>query len=137
MRKYILMFEYDSKKFMDINKIIIFKSNLKKLEEQGKTVHMAFYGEASDEELATFMSYFNSLIQKNVCDLSISFRSKELVIENGINNKSIKLSAKNSKEIKNKKFDNIINEYYSDDEAEIRVLPTKDWESIILDFIGE
>ena len=33
MRKYILMFEYDSKKFMDINKIIIFKSNLKKLEE--------------------------------------------------------------------------------------------------------
>ena len=84
------------------------------------------------------MSYFNSLIQKDICNLSISFRTKELIIENGINNKSIKLSAKNAKEIKNKKFDNVINEYYYDDKkTEIKVLPTKDWESIILDLIGE
>lgn len=138
MKRYVLMFEYDSKKFMDIHKLIIFKENLEKIEEKGNCINIVFYGDASNEEFATFMSYFNSLIQKNVCNLSISFRTKELVIENGINNKSIKLSAKNSKEIKNKKFDNIINEYYGDDEkAEIRVLPTKDWESIILDLIGE
>lgn len=138
MKRYVLMFEYDSKKFMDINKIIIFKKNLEKIEEKGNCINMVFYGEASNEEFATFMSYFNSLIQKNICNLSISFRTKELIIENGINNKSIKISAKNAKEIKNKKFDNVISEYYYDDkETEIKVLPTKDWESIILDLIGE
>ena len=137
MRKYILMFEYDSKKFMDINKIIIFKSNLKKLEEKGKTVQMAFYGESSDEELATFMSYFNSLVGKEICNISISFRTKEIVFENGINNKSIKLSSKNAKELQDKKFDSIINEYYSDEDVDIRILPTKDWENLILDLIGE
>lgn len=138
MKRYVLMFEYDSKKFMNINKIILFKNNLKKIEEKGHYINMVFYGDASNEEFATFMSYLNSLIQKNICNLSISFRTKELVIENGINNKSVKLSAKNAKEIKNKKFDNIIHEYYSnDEEIEIKVLPTKDWESIILDLIGE
>lgn len=138
MKKYVLMFEYDSKKFMDVNKIILFKRNLDKVEEKGKSISLVFYGDASNEELATFMSYFNSLVQKDVCKLSISFKTKELVIEKGINNKSIKLSAKNAKEIKDKNFDNIIKEYYCDDEnVEIKVLPTKDWESIILDLIGE
>ena len=28
MKRYILMFEYDSKKFMDVNKVIVFKRNL-------------------------------------------------------------------------------------------------------------
>lgn len=137
MKRYILMFEYDSKKFMNINKIILFKKNLKKIEENGICISMVFFGYASNEEFATFMSYFNNLVQKNICNLSISFRTKELIIENGINNKSIKLSAKNAKEIKNKKFNNIINEYYSnEEEPEIKVLPGKDWESIILDLIG-
>lgn len=136
--RYILMFEYDSQKFMDISKIILFKKNLEKIEEKGNSINMVFYGDVSNEELATFMSYFNNLIQKNICNLSISFRTKELVIENGINNKSIKLSAKNAKEIKDKKFENIINEYYYDNqETEIKILPTKDWENIILDLIGE
>ena len=44
---------------------------------------------------------------------------------------------KNAKEIKNKRFDSIINEYYTEEKKEIKVLPTKDWESIILDLIGE
>lgn len=136
MKKYVLMFEYDSKNFMDINKIIIFKNNLEKIEEKDNNIKLVFYGDASNEELATFMSYFNNLVQKNICNLSISFKTKELVIENGINNKSIKLSAKNAKEIKSKKFDNIINEYYNEN-LEIKVLPTKNWESIILDLIGE
>lgn len=138
MKKYILMFEYDSKKFMDIDKIITFKKNLEKVEKQDNSINMVFYGDVSNEELATFMGYFNKLVQKNICNIAISFRTKELVIENGINNKSIKLSAQNSKEIKNKKFDNIINEYYQNtEEFEIKILPTKDWESVILDLIGE
>lgn len=139
MKRYILMFEYDSKKFMDVNKVIVFKRNLEKIEEKGNYVNMVFYGDASNEEFATFMSYFNNLVEEKICHLSISFKTKELVIENGINNKSIKLSAKNAKEIKNKKFDNVINEYYGKDEEniEIKILPTKDWESIILDLIGE
>ena len=73
MRKYVLMFEYDSKKFMDINKIILFKKNLKKVVEKENNINIVFYGDASNEELATFMSYFNSLIQENICNLSISF----------------------------------------------------------------
>lgn len=139
MKRYILMFEYDSKKFMDLNKVIVFKRNLEKIEEKGNYLNIVFYGEASNEEFATFMSYFNNLVEEKICHLSISFKTKELVIENGINNKSIKLSAKNAKEIKNKKFDNVINEYYGKDEEniEIKILPTKDWESIILDLIGE
>ena len=136
MKDYLLIFEYDSTKFMDINKIIKFRENLEKIEKHGYNISIAFYGDASNEELATFMSYFNSLVQKNICNLAISFKTKELILENGINNKSIKLSAKNAKEIKNKRFDNIINEYYTE-EKEIKVLPTKDWESIILDLIGE
>ena len=35
MKRYVLMFEYDSKKFMNINKIILFKKNLNKIEENG------------------------------------------------------------------------------------------------------
>lgn len=138
MKKYLLMFEYDSKRFMDINKIIRFRENLEKLENQGYSINMVFYGDASNEELATFMSYFNNLLKKDICNIAFSFKTKELIIENGINNKSIKLSAKNAKEIKNKKFDSIISEYYKDNEdAKIKVLSTKDWENVILDFIGE
>lgn len=136
MKKYILIFEYDSNKFMDIDKIITFKKNLDRIEEKNNSINIVFYGDASNEELATFMSYFNNLVQRNICNLSISFKTKELVIEKGINNKSIKLSAQNAKEIKSKKFDNIINEYYNEN-YEIKVLPTKNWESIILDLIGE
>ena len=139
MKRYILMFEYDSKKFMDVNKVIVFKRNLEKIEEKGNYLNIVFYGEASNEEFATFMSYFNNLVEEKICHLSISFKTKELVIENGINNKSIKLSAKNAKEIRNKRFDNVINEYYGKDgeNIEIKILPAKDWESIILDLIGE
>jgi len=138
MKKYILMFEYDSKKFMNLDKIIKFQNNLKQVEENGDTINFVFYGDETNEELATFMGYFNTLVQKDICNFSISFNTKEIVVENGINNKSIKLSAQNAKEIKNKKFDNLIKEYYKYDEnLVIKLLPTKDWESTILDFIGE
>ena len=136
MKKFILIFEYDSKKFMDIDKIIEFKKNLRRIEEKDKSINLVFFGDVSNEELATFMSYFNNLVQRSICNLSISLKTKEVVIENGINNKSIKLSAQNAKEIKSKKFDNLIKEYYQN-EIEIKALPTKNWESIILDLIGE
>lgn len=137
MKKYVLIFEYDSKKFMDINKIIIFKRNVAEIEKKGNYINMVFYGEATNEELSTFMSYFNNLVQRDICNIAISFKTKELIVEKGINNKSIKLSAQNAKEIKNKKFENIINEYYQEENNEIRILPTKNWESIVLDLIGE
>lgn len=135
MSRYVLMFEYDSKKFMNIDKIIQFQHNLKLIEDKNNSVKLVFYGDVTNEEFATFMGYFNTLVQKKVCDIAISFKTKEIIVENGINNKSIKLSAKNAKEIKDKKFDNVIKSYYSDD-VEIKILPTKDWENIVLDLIG-
>lgn len=136
MRNYILMFEYNLKMFMDINKIIEFKNNINLLRKNNKNVKIVFYGETSNEAFATLMGYFNNLVGENICDMSISFKTKEIIIENGINNKSIKLSAKNAKEIKEKRFDNLVKEYYSSlENMEIKVLPTKDWQKLILDFI--
>lgn len=135
MSRYVLMFEYDSKKFMNIDKIIQFQHNLKLIEDKNNSVKLVFYGDVTNEEFATFMGYFNTLVQKKVCDIAISFKTKEIIVENGINNKSIKLSAKNAKEIKDKKFDNVIKSYYSED-IDIKILPTKDWENIVLDLIG-
>lgn len=135
MSRYVLMFEYDSKKFMNIDKIIQFQHNLKLIENKNNSVKLVFYGDVTNEEFATFMGYFNTLVQKKVCDIAISFKTKEIIVENGINNKSIKLSAKNAKEIKDKKFDNVIKSYYSED-IDIKILPTKDWENIVLDLIG-
>ena len=40
-------------------------------------------------------------------------------------------------EVKDKNFDNIIKEYYQKEDISIKLLPTKDWESIVLDLIGE
>lgn len=133
---YVLVFEYSSKNFMNIEKIIEFKKNYKKLINENKRLKMMFYGDASNEELAVFMSYFNNLIGERVCDFSISFKTKEIIFEKGINNKSVKLSSKNTKEIKNKNFSNIIEENYKEIELysnSIKILPTKSWESIILD----
>lgn len=135
MSRYVLMFEYDSKKFMNIDKIIQFQHNLKLIEDKNNSVKLVFYGDVTNEEFATFMGYFNTLVQKKVCDIAVSFKTKEIIVENGINNKSIKLSAKNAKEIKDKKFDNVIKSYYSED-IDIKILPTKDWENIVLDLIG-
>ena len=122
MKRYVLMFEYDSKKFMDIEKIIIFNENLKRVEEKENRISMFFYGDTSNEELATFMSYFNNLVKKEICNLSISLKTKEVIFEKGINNKSIKLSAQNARDIKNKKFDNInpIHNPQKDNQAETR-----------------
>ena len=80
MKKYCLVFEYDSKKFMDVNKIIEFKKNLEKVEQAGNEIKLVFYGNGSNEEFATFMGYFNRLAQSKVCDFSISFTTKDLVI---------------------------------------------------------
>ena len=134
MKNYILVFEYNSKKFMDVNKIIEFKKNLQKLKEDNKSIKLVFYGEVSNEELTTFMGYFNRLAGEELCDFSISSITKKIIMENGINNKAIKLSAKNTRDMKNKNFNNIVSEYYTDKkDIEIKLLPTKDWETLILD----
>ena len=75
--KYVLMFECDTSRFMDINKILNFKNNLEKVEEKNNSISMVFYGDMSNEELATFMSYFNSLIKRDICKLAIAFKTKE------------------------------------------------------------
>ncbi len=134
---YILVFEYNSKSFMDVEKIITFKQNIKKINEKNRKIKMVFYADVSNEELAVFMSYFNSLASEKLCDFSISLKTKEVVWENGINNKSIKLSSHNAKQAKDKNFDNIIKENYNElkEDFEIRILPTKDWENIVLDLL--
>ena len=42
MKRYILMFEYDSKKFMDVNKVIVFKRNLEKIEDDIERINDIF-----------------------------------------------------------------------------------------------
>ena len=85
MSKVCLVFNYDSKEFMNINKILIFKNNYKRILEKGIELKFFFYGDASREEIATFMGYFNKLAQIKICDISVSYRTKELIFENGIN----------------------------------------------------
>ena len=55
-----------------------------------------------------------------------------MVIEKGINNKSIKLSSRSAKEIINKNFNSVIQEYYNDEEIKIKVFPNTDWEKAVL-----
>lgn len=136
MKNYCLIYEYNSKLFMNIDKIIEFKKYLEELEKRGNNLKLLFYGEASNEELSTFMSYFNKLVGKKICDISISFSTKELIEENGVNNKSIKLSAQAALDIKDKKFENIINDYYKAP-VEIKALDANNWETNILSLIGE
>ncbi|HCC04343.1 MAG TPA: hypothetical protein DEP51_05785 [Clostridiales bacterium] len=136
MNSFCLVFEYDCKKFMNLDRITEFKKNLKKVEEKSNEVKLLFYGSVTNEEFSSFMSYFNYLVGKEICNISISFKTNDLIINKGINNKSVKLSARNAKEIKNKKFKNVIEDYYKKD-IEIRVFPNRNWESIILDLIGE
>ena len=55
MRNYILMFEYNLKMFMNVNKIIEFQKNLNLLKKNKKDVKIVFYGEASNEDFATLI----------------------------------------------------------------------------------
>ena len=135
MRNYCLIYEYNSKLFMNLDKIIEFKKCIEEVEQRGNRIKLLFYGEVLNEELSTFMSYFNKLVGKKVCDIAISFTTKELIEENGVNNKSIKLSAQAALDIKDKKFENIINSYYQEP-VEIKALDENNWERNILNIIG-
>ena len=75
MSKVCLVFNYDSKEFMNINKILILKNNYKRILEKGIELKFFFYGDASREELATFMGYFNKLSQINEKDLIMRYFS--------------------------------------------------------------
>ena len=136
MKNYCLIYEYDSGLFMNIDKIIYFKKNIEEVEKKGNNLKMLFYGETSNEELSTFMSYFNKLVGKKICDISISFETKELIEETGVNNKRIELSALNSLDVTSRQFGEIIQDYYGQN-IEIKALHPEDWESNILSLIGE
>ena len=53
MRNYILMFEYNLKMFMNVNKIIEFQKNLNLLKKNKKDFKIFFYVEASYEYFST------------------------------------------------------------------------------------
>ena len=150
MNKYIIVLEYQIEEFMNIDKIITFNENLKKIKEKGNSVGLVLYGAFSNEELAICMSYLNKLLQEEICEMAISTKTKEicyvkennLFFEGGNNHKTVKISSKNLKEIKNKNFDNIdfdkiIQQHYKNERIIIKYWTIKNWESNILELIGE
>lgn len=150
MSKYVIVLEYRIEEFMNVDKLIIFNQNVKKIEEKGDLVNLVLYGDFSKEELAICMSYLNKLLQKEICEMAISTKTKEICyvkeknifFEGGNNHKTVKISNKNMKEIKNKNFDNIdfdsiIREHYNDEEIIIKYWTIKNWESNILELIEE
>lgn len=150
MIKYVIVLEYQIEEFMNINKLMTFNQNFKKIKEKGNLINLVLYGNSSKEELAICMSFLNKLLQEEICEMSISTKTKEvcyvkeknLFFEGGNNHKSVKISSKNIKEIKNKNFsnidfDNIIKEHYIDEEIIIKYWTTKNWESNILELIEE
>lgn len=150
MKKYIIVLEYQLDVFMNIDKITIFNQNLKKVLEKGKLLNIVLYGDYSKEELAICMSYLNKLLKQEICEMAISTKTKEicfvkeknLIYEGGNNHKTVKISPKNLKEIKNKNFDNIdfdniIKEHYKKEEIIIKYWTIKNWESNILELIEE
>ena len=54
-----MVFEYNLERFMDLDKIILFKKNLETIQQGGNLVNLVFYGNADNEEFSTFMGYFN------------------------------------------------------------------------------
>lgn len=143
MNKYIIIMEYQSKVFMDLNGILTFKYNLEKIKNSGISVNLVFYGNYSNEELSVFMSYLNRLLQDDICEIAISTKTKNICyikkdgqfLEGGANFEFEKISEKNIKDLKNNKFDNIIKKYYSPNQIKIKYWSTTNWENTILELI--
>ena len=149
MNKYIIVLEYQIEEFMNVDRLITFNQNLKKIKEKENSINLVLYGNFSKEELSICMSYLNKLLQEEICEMAISTKTKEicyvkeksLLFEGGNNYKTVKISIKNIKEIKNKNFNNIdfdiiIREHYNNQEI-IKYWTTKNWESNILELIEE
>ena len=135
MRNLLLLYKFSPKEFLNINKIIEFSKNLSKLPKE-TNIKMCFYGNNSVENFSTFMSFFNLLVNKKVCDLSYSINNSCLVIENGVNNKSLKKSISNAKKTTVKEIFKTIASYYQDyGNLEIITMPNKDWATTILNFL--
>ena len=135
MKEYCLLIKYNCKEFMNVKKLIEFKYNIEELERNNIKIKLLFYGEASEEELATFMSYFNKLVGKKICDISISLTTKELIEEKGLNNRRVKISAQKAIDIRNEHVQNIIKDYYKQNVI-IKTFSTDSWERNILYLIG-
>ncbi len=135
MQKYVIVYEYDDKAFMDLKRIITFKQNLEKIVKNNIQINFIFVGNASNEEFATLMSYFNSLVKHKICTYSISLKNHELITESGLNNKIIKLSSQKSRNLKLSNLDYLIKGIYGDENIILKTMPIKDWETTILDLI--
>jgi hypothetical protein len=123
-----IIMEYSNCKIMDIYKLMKFKTNLEKFKQTGKNLKMVFYGDYTDEELAVYMAYFNNLVNAKLCDFAISFKSKEMIIETGINNRAL---AKEKVEVTENNINDLVKNYYKDvDDLEIRVMSNDDWENL-------
>ena len=96
MKNIVLIYRYSCKEFMNLQKIIEFEKNLKSLQDNGKDIKIVFYGDTSSEELSVFISYFNLLLKRKVCDIAFNISTGEIIIGDGVNNKSIKKSVRTS-----------------------------------------
>lgn len=131
-RKIVIIMEYSISQIMDIYKLKIFKANLEKFKKSGNDLKIVFYGDYTDEELAVNMAYFNRLVNSKICDYAISFKTKEIIIEAGINNRSI---AKEKVEVTEKNIKEQVSKLYKDKDIEIMVKSNKHWEDVLLDLI--
>lgn len=133
MRNLVLVYKYSIKDFMDVLKIKEFKENIKNVDHNIKFV---FYGNGEIEEMNAFISFFNLLVGKNVCDFALSLNHNALVFEKGVNNKAIKKSVNKCVKITENETNKIIINYYSNlNEIEIHHMPVRDWQSTILDYV--
>lgn len=133
MTNIVLIYKYSCKEFMNLQKIIEFEKNLESLQKKDKQIKTVFFGDTSSEELSVFMSYFNLLLKRKLCDIAFNISTNEMIIGDGINNKSIKKSVRTSKKINNNIL-NIIKDYYNPTPIDkIIEMPTKNWENTILD----
>ena len=131
----VIVFEYNSK-FMDVYKLICFSENLKKYKQNNEFFKIVFYGDYEDEELAVNIAYFNKLVNEKVCDFAISFKTKNIIFENGINNKQIATAVTNINSSNFQGFQDIIKEYYQNEENVKIIVKSNDcWESIFSDII--
>ena len=132
MKNLVLVYKYSVKDFMDVLKIKEFKENIKNINQNFKFV---FYGNGEIEEMNAFISYFNLLVGKNVCDFALSLKHNALVLEKGVNNKAIKKSVNKCVKITENEINKTIKNYYCDlKDIEIHHMPVRDWQSTILDY---
>lgn len=136
MKNIVLVYKFSPREFMDIEKIIEFKTNLE-LVEKTKKIKMCFYGTGTAEDMSSFMSFFNLLTNRTICDMSFSLSNNLMVFEKGVNNKAIKNSARSTVRVSEQEMTKLIQKIYLSilEDPEIVYMPVKNWQTTILDFV--